>query len=526
MRARWLALVVCSAGCVPQPRGPRLDEAGKVAALRQATESFLHTQASLSWQRWLDGASLETGPEVDDQAWLFAPPTIDMLRRAMRVETDRERRRALHHLHALLVGEHLKLATVALDQRLWDLQRTRVAVDQRETSARDLSQTLAAEPDPHVRQRLASAVHQALDAMPATVRAREAKLTSSARNLGYDDRLQLSSELRHYDLRPTAKLANDLLDQSEALYLQLAAEISVVEAATPLSHLRPADLPALFAAGRYRELFAADGLLPAMQSTLAELGVNLDDLQIHIDLRPLANKHPRAACFPVRIPDDIRVSVRPASGAADYAALFHEIGHALQFAMTKAPAFELQVLGDASAAEAYAFVFESLTEDPAWLADHMALAEPALSAFVRLAVFKRLVAVRRHAARLLTEVALQTGQTRDRDATYLALMARAYGLPPDAATRVQATTDIDPFVEAADYLRGAALGALIRERLRREHGARWWHRPEALDDLRALWAAGQTETADELWVKLDGRRLGPEPLMRLAAEQIVMSSTP
>ena len=59
----------------------------------------------------------------------------------------------------------------------------------------------------------------------------------------------------------------------------------------------------------------------------------------------------------------------PIGGREDYAALFHEAGHAEHYGSTHAElAFEFRHLGDNSVTESFAFLLEGLTANAEWLA--------------------------------------------------------------------------------------------------------------------------------------------------------------
>ena len=88
-----------------------------------------------------------------------------------------------------------------------------------------------------------------------------------------------------------------------------------------------------------------------------------------LDLESRPGKTPRAFCAPVVPPDEVYLVLTPIGGREDYAILFHEGGHAEQFAhMAPELPFEFRCLGDAAATEVFAFLLQHLTDDPAWLA--------------------------------------------------------------------------------------------------------------------------------------------------------------
>ena len=527
MSRLWLGLLIllAGAGCHGHETAPPRGETATVARIREASEAFLRAQVEQSWERWLSGINADPGAPALGREWLFTPTTLDILRRAIRHEPRGDNRRALHHLHALLVGEQVKLATLDIDEKLWTLTRSPVTVGNESLAYRDLPPRLAREPDAGLRRAWSDAALPVLAAMEPLIREREAEVRRVAQRLGYNSRLALSSEVRQYDLTRVESLAQTLLDQTEALYLSLLDELAEVELGLHLAELRPADIPRLLYSSRYELAFPADDMLNVVETTVADLGIRLASLPIQIDARPLESKHPRPACFPIIVPTDIRLSLKPAGGATDYAALLHEVGHALHFAKTRTLGFELQVLGDASSSEALAFLFETLADDPAWLSERLDMREPMLSAYTRLAVLKRLLMVRRYAARVLVELETQSGKHPGAGPRYRELLSRAYGFPLEAADTAHAFVDQDPFLEAADYVRGWVVAAALSADLKRRFGARWWQNPAAAERLDELWAAGQRDTADELALKVDAKGIGAEALLRWTAETLAASGT-
>src|SRR5581483_2331280 len=110
---------------------------------------------------------------------------------------------------------------------------------------------------------------------------------------------------------------------------------------------------------RWDAAFPKDRMVPALEATLADLGVDLED-------RP--NKSPRAFCAPIEVPDRVLLVIKPQGGPDDWRALFHEAGHTEHFAHTSPSlTVEERRLGDNAVTEGWAMLFEHLTIEPAWL---------------------------------------------------------------------------------------------------------------------------------------------------------------
>ncbi len=213
-----------------------------------------------------------------------------------------------------------------------------------------------------------------------------------------------------------------------------------------LDDLRSSDLPRLFRAPTHDELFPAERLVASFVETLAGLGVD------------------------PRLP------------------------------------FEFRYLGDNAITETYAFLFQHLLDDPRWLARHLGVEDA--SALIAFARAKRLLYLRRYAAKLSYELELHSGvnapshgSLQDR---YAELLGGALQL---RRPRDMFLADVDPGFYCTCYLRAWALETRLRAHLRERFGAEWFRSAEAGAAQRELWRQGQRSTPEELLSQLTGERL-------------------
>src|SRR6266404_5508431 len=88
------------------------------------------------------------------------------------------------------------------------------------------------------------------------------------------------------------------------------------------------DVARIWRAPEWDSAFPADRMLPALEASLADLGVDLRaQRNVELDLADRPNKTPRAFCVPIEIPERVVLVMKPAGGPEDWAALFHEAGH-------------------------------------------------------------------------------------------------------------------------------------------------------------------------------------------------------
>ena len=97
------------------------------------------------------------------------------------------------------------------------------------------------------------------------------------------------------------------------------------------------DISRLFRAPGWDDGFRADAMLPALEATLAGLGVDLRTQgNVELDLESRPKKSPRAFCAPIEVPGRVMLVIQPIGGADDWHALFHEAGHTEHYAHTSA----------------------------------------------------------------------------------------------------------------------------------------------------------------------------------------------
>jgi hypothetical protein len=470
---------------------------------------------------------------------LFTRAVVDELRAlAARAPAGAdERGRRLHALLRFAVEGHLGRATRVLEAELVQREAAlsvEVAPSRRGRAVerigfREAALAQAVEPDPERRERLDAARLAAVsDALTPLAREALEQRHALARELGWPSYRAMWEELLGIDLVALAGEAADLLAASEKRYADAVAPAVRRAVGVGLDGLRRADLPWLLRNAQADPHFPADRLLSSFRATLAALGIDLDrqpNVVLDLDRRP--RKSPRAFCAPVRVPEEIYLVVPRVGGREDYVALLHEGGHAEHFAGVDATLpFELRQLGDHAVTEAFAFLFEGLAEEPAWLRRHLSV-QDSDGALRQHARAQRLIFVRRHAAKLVYELELHGGQDGEADG-----LGRTNGLADElsglyarrlsAAVRVDWPretwlTDVDPGFYVANYLRAWTLEARLRRALTERFGAAWFERAAAGDYLRSLWRESQRWGAEELLDRVEpGARLD----LRTLAEEL------
>jgi hypothetical protein len=308
-----------------------------------------------------------------------------------------------------------------------------------------------------------------------------------------------------FRLDELARECRDLLDETERAWEQAGDRAFRTRLGIGLNDARPADVGRLFRAPEWDKAFPSDRMLPALEATLTDLGIDLrSQNNIHLDLEQRPAKSPRPFCAPIEIPDRVMLVIQPSGGRDDWGALFHEAGHAEHFANTSAALpMEAKRLGDMAVTEGWAMLMEHLVTEPAWL--NRRLDVPRVDELANDGATSLLYFVRRYSAKLLYEIEFfQAADPASMRPRYAELLTDALKIPANPESYL---SDIDGSYYVTGYLRSWAFEAQLRDFLRGEFGNDWFARREAGDLLRELWSLGQGPTADDLLKDVTGATL-------------------
>jgi hypothetical protein len=441
-------------------------------------------------------SSYDIEPIYDRHAALFSREAVEGLREAGSRELLRFA--AEGHLDQATKAERAEIARREASLEL--------ELDGERLPFRAAAVVQANEPDPERRGRLEAArlelVERELNPLLLEVLERSRALVSE---LGWPSLRVMCEELSGIDLGALGRQTAALLDATEPTYEGTVEPQLRQELGFGFERLRRCDLPAFFRAPGLDELFPNERLLEALDRTRRGLGLEEGSpgrVILDVEQRPL--KSPRAFCAPVRVPEEVYLVIPRIGGRDDYEALMHEAGHAEHYANVRPELnFEARYLGDNSVTEGFAFLFEELAADDAWLRDVAGIADPApVLAHARAS---KLVFLRRYAAKLTYELGLHgdDGVPGARE-TYARELGAALHVEWPAASWL---TDLDSYFYAACYLRAWALETVLRGALRERYGPRWFAEREAGALLRSLWGEGQAQLAEELALDLAGAPL-------------------
>ena len=260
-------------------------------------------------------------------------------------------------------------------------------------------------------------------------------------------------------------------------------------------------------------LAAFDGrrMVPRIGAMVEAMGLDPQaEGRIEYDLEDRPTKTPRAFCSPIRVPDEIKLVLRPYGGHDDYATFLHELGHALHFGyVDRDLPVEFRRLGDNGVTESHAITFDHLmlvgefhrriveTDDPL--------------EYLRFAAFRELVMLRRYAAKFAYERSLhRQGPAPELADEYVERLSRATGVRIPAALYLD---DVDPHFYCIRYLRAWMLSGILHEILRERYDEDWFVNPRTGEFLRGLWAKGQSEPVEALAADVGVPQLTFAPLL-------------
>ena len=269
---------------------------------------------------------------------------------------------------------------------------------------RMLRAALSNEPDRDRRQRLEESRLRLMDEQLNPVYLDAARIDREAvQQLGAPNYYELYKRFG-FRLDELAAECTELLDRTERQWEEAADRVFRERIGVGLSDARTWDVPRLFRAPEWDKAYPSDEMLPALQATLRDLGIDLDAQEnVHLDLEQRPAKSPRAFCAPIEVPGRVMLVISPIGGRDDWEALFHEAGHTEHYAFTSADLpMEDKRLGDMAVTEGWASLLQHLVTEPAWL--NRRLDVPRVEQLANEGAISLLYFSRRYCAKLLYEI--------------------------------------------------------------------------------------------------------------------------
>jgi len=469
----------------------------QIAKLREEAKALVREQMELSWERRTTGKQVDIAGTYKGHEALFSLNTVRLLERTIAATPQADKKKALEFFRLYVLGEMVNARVAGIDDEVQGyLAGASFAYGGREYNYYQHQSLLQEETEYAQRQIISDAVKPILLAANEKLEQKEERMQRLATALGFADYIALSEQLRQVNLTEFAVQCQAFLDQTEQEFITLLRWAVPFQLGFPAEKARRCDLARLVKNVRYEGYFTKDDMAPRMRRFLNGLGLSLDKVKVDDADRP--QKNPRAACYPLDVPDDVRLTIKPAGGQSDYHAFWHEMGHAQHFANATTDVWEFQQLGDNVTTETYAFLFDTLLGNDLFLQKYVGMDNAGDRQWhVRYNAFLKLYMVRRFAAKVLYEIELHRGAS-DPAGLYRKLLGRAYGIEMDADDGLRYLVDVDDFFYSADYTRAWFAEAMLEAKLTELYGGEWFAQPEAGAYLRKLWATGQFYRGEEL----------------------------
>lgn len=511
--------------------GPaRLD----LAAIRTEAEALVHVQMLLGWYSRTQGEVSIMSKTYSGHEALFSEETVKFVDGLAGAAEDPDEKRALQFLRDYLIWEYTSLRTAEFDDQIENAESSaKVKLEwlDEETAYRDLDGMLDNETDADRRQKLQAAQAQVWKDLLNPIHAKKEEETKRLiRDLGYSY-VEISEQMRMIDLPDFIARSQEYIARSDTMYRQLLEEEVKTSLGIPMEEVTRAEIGQILGAKRLAKFFPPELMVPAFSHFLAGIGIDFGTAagtEIVVDDAQHPKKNPRAACFPMEVPKDVRITVKPTGGLGDYDTMFHEGGHAIHFANAVTPTWEFQMLGNNTTTEGYAEFFAYCWGDPVWLKHYRkfvidwnggagredpvpVLTDADIAEVVKHQVLKNLYFVRRYSgAKLIYETILHdgpkeyyekyyTGQTEDLQEVYRVVFGDMYGfeLRPQDALRFR--TDVDAFFYSADYSRAYIMAMQAHETMRQRYGVDWYTNEEVGTFLKeTLFRDGSKLQGDEV----------------------------
>lgn len=535
------------------------DVAKAAAELSEEAHALLRSEGELLWTRWTTGTGAMPSSALAEHPRLSQRESAEVVRSAAAraTGTDAAALQLLaRRISTLTITREAGAEIEALERARAQLAFAAPGDPRPQHGERDLDRLLTEEPDAKKRAAIALEEAKAAGALSQAAFARDAAVQKAIEAEGLT--WQALVEAAHgMPLAELSALAEQTLTATDAVSSEAVASASVRNLGITSDRLRRADLGRLVREAPSDAQFVAGRAFSQLTQVLSAVGAAVPQT-LRVDQAPSPSKAARPLALLVDPPQDVRLSLRPAGGFAEERATLHEGARAMGGAMTRTPRWELAQLGDGSAAEGVALLFESLAGDPAWLRETTQLRGDPLDDLVHTEITRRLLSARRAAALLLFEIRRREGpQTKEATAAlYRRLLQRAtFGVLSDEDAQ-RWTLQAEEWLPTAPLLLGNLLAAQLELALRESKAVpdaagpggtsgqaasasasassappakaqtgievHWWKQPAP--QILQLWQGGRSLSALEAARTLGLAAVDPAALARIAEDRLAYTA--
>jgi oligoendopeptidase F len=505
-----LGTAVLISSCAPE----RSKDPVKVDSLRVQAEDLIKAQSIMGWNSWAFGTTSNQDSLYKANANLFSLENIKLVQKVEQAETNAVQRKRLTYFMRYLVSEYIAKQNAPLSDKASNIEASAtVTAEGKQIPYRQVNSMMANEKNQKRRAKLYAALDPVLDSLNRIHQQIEENNQLLTKELGFPSYNQMAQEIKGFSLGDFRKTTEQFLAETESLYTMLLDEVIQKDLNLKRPDFFRYDFAPLFRNAKFDPNFTGASMLDAVKRTYKGLGIDLDaqrNLTIDSEQRPA--KNPRAVCYAVDIPNDVRLSIKPIGGFDDYSALFHEMGHGQHYANTRENAFEFKYIGEPTVTENFAFLSEYLLSNQAWIRIHTKMPVKVEKDFLRFQAFHRLYFVRRYCAKFLYELQLHAGVANPEN-LYATLQSKAIGHQELPSDKKRYLADVDALFYSASYLRAWFLEAQLNAKLTKDFGVNWFESPKAGEYLQSLWANGDRYNGDEFVKMIGFDAIRPDVLM-------------
>jgi len=474
-------------------------ESLNIPQIEKEYEEFAKEVLNEYYQNWAGlKEELNVSQIFQKYSQLFTPENTEAVKRTREASSGDDYRR-LNRLFGSLIDTYLERHVTELTDKAATLEtKTTVEIDGNSVPYRATQSMVMNEDDRARRGRIHALAEKAVETFNAILEERMTKLHEAAKQQGYSNYAALYSETKSIDYNRLAKELREYLAKTDSLYVeQLETVLSSI--GVGLGEADRHDVLYLYRGKRFDGYFRKGGAVTALQKTLDGMGLRLEKYRnILLDLEERPKKDPRAACFPLNVPNKIVLGAMPIGGRYDYETVLHEAGHALHFANTPAELpFVFRLSDEKSLTEVYSSLLENLSVNGKWLQQVVGIANP--RELLDFAYFSKLYITRLYTAKLEYELRLHKEGIHDKSQLYKELHERAVRVRYNP---VNYLLSVDDGFYCAEYLRSWIGEAQLRKYLVDEYGDEWFAKPGSGLLLKELWREGSRITVEEMAEKL------------------------
>ena len=487
--------------------------------IRLDVENF-STEKEREW--FLNWAGLKTEMNIsaiyEKYRHLFTKPLILEVKEK-RKQAKGEEERKLRYLQEFFVSGYLETVVKELSDKAETMQsKEKIKVDNEEIPFRLAAIKIANETDRNKRRKLFEARDKVIDKINPVLKERMQKLHDTSIELGYRNYMALFESVKKIDFQSLEKILLGFIDRTESLYVTLLDKALKDKIGVRLKDAERHDIAYFFRAKEYDNYFKKEKAVETLKATLVNMGIRLDKQKnIAIDTEERPSKSPRAFCSGIKVPDEIKLVIMPHGGHDDYAALFHEAGHAEHYGSVNTDLdIEYKRLGDNSVTETYAFLLEYLLANENWLKQHTPIKDA--KKYLDFLYLYKLFFVRRYGAKLSYEIKLHTSET-------LEGMDKLYETSLNKVLKFENgknhyLVDHDDGFYSAQYLQAWIFEEQLRAMLKKKFGEEWFNNAESGKFLTKLWTDGQKYDVVELAKMIGYSGLDINPLLASIQKQL------